>query len=77
MGAPFSKDTPGVYIGVPPTLGNYHITDEPTDAVNFVVSGGPQYRPKSTIVLMIGTPKKYVPLILGNPLICIGATRSP
>ena len=29
---------------------------------------GPQYRPKYTIVLIMGTPKK-VPLILGNPLV--------
>ena len=27
---------------------------------------GPQYRPKNTIVLIIGTPE-MVPLILGNP----------
>ena len=29
-------------------------------------NGGPQYRPQSTIILIIGIAKK-VPLILGNP----------
>ena len=38
---------------------------------------GPQYRPKNTTVLIIGTPNK-VPLILGNPYIrsLKGDTRS-
>ena len=29
--------------------------------------GGPQYRPWYTIILIMGTPQKMVPLILRNP----------